>query len=133
MLTFYPSRIPDPGVKRHRIPDPDPQHCSKCSTGWGIDRFSRLLRDVIFLGLPVASSYMRPNAGEGGVSGSQPMGTAVQKSPNKLLRSNSIFNLCIFLKISTRHPLMTTYSILIDTAFSQIHLARQYLLKMFFQ
>jgi hypothetical protein len=27
VLTFYPSRIPDPGVKRHRIPDPDPQHC----------------------------------------------------------------------------------------------------------
>ncbi len=27
MLTFYPSRIPDPGVKKqHRIPDPDPQH-----------------------------------------------------------------------------------------------------------
>ncbi len=26
MLTFYPSRIPDPGVQRHRIPDPDPQH-----------------------------------------------------------------------------------------------------------
>jgi hypothetical protein len=25
---FYPSRLPDPGVKkRHRIPDPDPQHC----------------------------------------------------------------------------------------------------------
>jgi len=29
MLTFYPSRIPDPGVKKgtgSRIPDPDPQH-----------------------------------------------------------------------------------------------------------
>jgi hypothetical protein len=24
---FYPSRIPDQGVKKHRIPDPDPQHC----------------------------------------------------------------------------------------------------------
>jgi hypothetical protein len=23
---FYPSQIPDPGDKRHRIPDPDPQH-----------------------------------------------------------------------------------------------------------
>jgi hypothetical protein len=22
----YPSRIPDPGVKMHSIPDPDPQH-----------------------------------------------------------------------------------------------------------
>ncbi len=29
VLIFYPSRIPDPGVKkRHQIPDPDPQHCS---------------------------------------------------------------------------------------------------------
>ena len=27
LLIFYPSRIPDPWVKRHRIPDPDPQHC----------------------------------------------------------------------------------------------------------
>jgi hypothetical protein len=27
ILIFYPSRIPDPGVKRHPIPDPDPQHC----------------------------------------------------------------------------------------------------------
>jgi len=27
MLTFYPSRIPDPGSERHRIPDPDPQLC----------------------------------------------------------------------------------------------------------
>jgi hypothetical protein len=33
--------------------------------------------------------------GEGGVAGSQPMstGTAVHRSPNKLWRSNSIFNL----------------------------------------
>jgi hypothetical protein len=29
-----------------------------------------------------------------GVAGSQPMNTAVQKKPNKLWRSNSIFNLC---------------------------------------
>ncbi len=27
ILLFYPSRIPDQGSKRHRIPDPDPQHC----------------------------------------------------------------------------------------------------------
>ncbi len=29
ILTFYPSRIPDPGVKKHSIwiPDPDPQNC----------------------------------------------------------------------------------------------------------
>jgi hypothetical protein len=33
--------------------------------------------------------------GGGGVAGPQPMRTAVHRSPNKLLRSNSIFNLCI--------------------------------------
>jgi hypothetical protein len=30
----YPKRTypwPGPGVKRHRIPDPDPQHCTKGS------------------------------------------------------------------------------------------------------
>ncbi len=37
---------------------------------------------------------MSPNAGGGeGVAGSQPMSTAVHRSPNKLWRSNSIFNL----------------------------------------
>ncbi len=35
---------------------------------------------------------MSPNAG---VAGSQPMSTAVHRSPNKLWRSNSIFNLCL--------------------------------------
>ncbi len=36
-----------------------------------------------------------PNAGGGGiVAGSQPMSTAVHRSPNKLWRSNSIFNPC---------------------------------------
>jgi hypothetical protein len=34
-----------------------------------------------------------PNCGgRGGVAGSQPMSTAVHRSPNKLWRSNSIFN-----------------------------------------
>jgi hypothetical protein len=38
---------------------------------------------------------MSPNAGgERGVAGSQPMSGAVHRSPNKLWRSNSIFNLC---------------------------------------
>ncbi len=32
ILTFYLSRILDPGSKRHRIPDPDPQHCLSEST-----------------------------------------------------------------------------------------------------
>ena len=40
---------------------------------------------------------MSPNARgpDGGVTGSQPMSTAVYMSPNKLWRSNSIFNLCM--------------------------------------
>ncbi len=41
---------------------------------------------------------MSPNAGGrggGGVAGSQPMSTAVHRSPNKLWRYNSIFNLCL--------------------------------------
>ncbi len=33
--------------------------------------------------------------GSGGVAGSQPMSTAVHRSPNKLWRSNSIFNLWV--------------------------------------
>jgi hypothetical protein len=42
----------------------------------------------------IASSYMSPNAGEGGFVGSQPMSTQVCTwSPNKLWRSNSVFNL----------------------------------------
>ncbi len=38
---------------------------------------------------------MSPNGGggRGGVAGSQPMSTAVHRSPKKLLRYNSIFNL----------------------------------------
>jgi hypothetical protein len=45
----------------------------------------------------IAPSYMSPNArGGGGLrpAGSQPMSTAVHRSPNKRWRSNSIFNLC---------------------------------------
>ncbi len=34
ILTFYPSRIPDPGVKRHRISDPDRQHWSWHNLMW---------------------------------------------------------------------------------------------------
>jgi hypothetical protein len=43
---------------------------------------------------PTAPSHMSPNAqmrGEGGVAGSQPMSTAVHRSPNKLWISDSIF------------------------------------------
>ncbi len=34
--------------------------------------------------------------GSGGVAGSQPMSTVVHRSPNKLWRSKSIFNLCFY-------------------------------------
>ncbi len=36
-----------------------------------------------------------PKCGGGGVAGSQPMSTAVHRSPNKLRRSNLIFNLWV--------------------------------------
>jgi hypothetical protein len=52
-----------------------------------------LQRDVVYLGWPIAPSYMSTDAREGGVVGSQPISTAVHRSPNKLWRSNSIFNL----------------------------------------
>ncbi len=50
-------------------------------------------RDVVYLGKPIAPSYMSPNAGEGGVAFSQPMSTAVHRRQNKLWISKSIFNL----------------------------------------
>jgi hypothetical protein len=37
-------------------------------------------RDVVYLGWPIASSYMSPNAG-GGVVGFQPMSTVVHLEP----------------------------------------------------
>jgi hypothetical protein len=55
-----------------------------------------LQRDVVYLGWPLAPSYMSPNAEEGWElrpAGSQPMSTAVHRSPNNLWRSNSIINL----------------------------------------
>ncbi len=51
-------------------------------------------RDVIYFGWPIAPSYVSPNAGGAGVTGSQPMSTAVHRGPNNLWRFNSIFNLC---------------------------------------
>jgi hypothetical protein len=57
--------------------------------------------------------------GEGGVAGSQPMSTAVHCtwSPNKLWRSNSLFNLFFQQKTSYTHtpPPPLTHSILIHT------------------
>jgi hypothetical protein len=56
-----------------------------------------LQRDVVYLGLTnsaLVPSYVSPNAGGGGgLRGSQPMITAVHRSPNKLRRFNSIFKL----------------------------------------
>ncbi len=43
ILNFYPSRIQ--GSKRHQIPDPDPQHCSKSS---------------VFMWLGVCISWWKP-------------------------------------------------------------------------
>ncbi len=51
-----------------------------------------LQRDVIYLGWPIAPSYMSPMGG-GGVAESQPMSTAVRGRSTKLWRSNSIFDL----------------------------------------
>ncbi len=51
---------------------------------------------VVYLGWPIAPLvYECKCGGMEGVAGSQPMSTAVHRSPNKLKRSNSIFNLCL--------------------------------------
>ncbi len=53
-----------------------------------------LQRDVVYIGWSIAPLYMSPIAGGGGVAGSQPMSTAVNRSPNKLGTFYSIYNLC---------------------------------------
>ncbi len=56
---------------------------------WTVDP-KKLQRDVVYLGWLISPLYMSPNArrvGGGGVAGSQPMSTAVHRSPNKLWRS----------------------------------------------
>ncbi len=68
----------------------------------------RLQRDVIYLGWPIAPSLWAQMRGEGGSFGFLPMSTAVHRSTNKLLRSNSIFNhMCqcfnIFSNVSYLH------------------------------
>ncbi len=69
--------------------------------------FRGLQRDVVYLGWPIASSYMSPNAGSGtGVAGFQPMRRSPHRSLNKLCRSNSIFNLWNTL---TRNALRTEF------------------------
>ncbi len=55
-----------------------------------------LQRNVVYLGWPIAPSYMSPNAGEWrGGCGVSALSTAVpvHRSPNKLGRSNYIYNL----------------------------------------
>ncbi len=58
-----------------------------------IDKTGELLWYVVYLGWPIAHSYMSPNAGGEGVAGSQLMSTAVHRSPNKFWRTNCVFNL----------------------------------------
>ncbi len=58
---------------------------------------------------------MSPNAGVGGVAGSQPMNTAVHRSPNKLWRFNSIFNLCLILSKNAPNPLYPLTTPLLST------------------
>ncbi len=55
-------------------------------------------RNVVYLGWPIAPLVYEPKCGGGGVTGYRQMSTAEHRSPNKLWRSNSIFNLwCFFL------------------------------------
>ena len=64
-----------------------------------------LQRDVVYLGWPIAPSSISPKGGwRGGCAGSQPMSTAVHRSPNKLWRSNSIYNLWFTLLTSPELP-----------------------------
>ncbi len=54
-------------------------------------------RDVVYLVWPIGAIVYEPKCGgKGGVAGPQPMSTAVHRSPNKLWRSNSIFNLWVY-------------------------------------
>ncbi len=50
-------------------------------------------RDVVYLGWPIAHSFMSPKAGGGGLRGLSQRVWLGTWSPNKLWRSNSIFNL----------------------------------------
>jgi hypothetical protein len=54
-----------------------------------------LQRDVIYLGWPIAPSYMSPMRGEGGMMGLSQWVQLHKWSPKKLWRSNSIFNIWV--------------------------------------
>ncbi len=87
-----PDPDPDPYLW---LVDPDPEPGGKKTRGSGSGTLQ------FYLGWPIVPSYMSPSIwaqmrgdGGGGFAGSQPMSTAVQhRSPIKLWRSNSIFNL----------------------------------------
>ncbi len=72
--------------------------------------FRGLQRDVVYLGWSIATSYMSANAGGGEELRSLSEWVqlySVHRSPNKLRRSKSIFNLCpYFMSFSRRrcHP-----------------------------
>ncbi len=59
---------------------------------------------VNFVGWPIAPSYMSPNAG-GGVSANE---YSCHRSPNKLWRSISIFNLCFLQTRKVEDPRFNT-------------------------
>ncbi len=52
-----------------------------------------LQRDVVYLGWPIAPSYMRQMRGEWGSCGVSANEYSCAQDPNKLWRSNSLFNL----------------------------------------
>ncbi len=108
--TYSGSRIRVQWSKRHRIPDPDPQHwCpderlskSSCRTDSMLCGGSQ--RDVFYLSWPIAPSYMSPNAGGrgavacGGVSANEYSCTTHGAQIN-FRDLNSIFNLVLWICI----------------------------------
>ncbi len=61
----------------------------------GVGQTRGLQWDIVYLGWPIAPSNVSPNRGEGGSCGvsANVYSCTVHRSPNKLRRSNSIFNL----------------------------------------
>jgi len=60
-----------------------------------LKHFEEKQRDVVYLGWPIASSYISLNAGGGGLRGLCQWVQLNTWSPNKIWRSVSIFNLCL--------------------------------------